>query len=76
MLLNISCTTNASVDIYLLEQEKETWELEIPEKLEVAAKRKEEGNLLFKAGKYARASRKYEKVRGELAVILTSASKL
>jgi hypothetical protein len=32
------------------------------EKIEAAAKKKEEGNVLFKAGKYARASKRYEKV--------------
>ena len=33
-----------------------------PEKIEAAGKKKEEGNTLFKAGKYARASKRYEKV--------------
>lgn len=32
-----------------------------PEKIEAAAKRKEEGNAVFKAGKYERASKRYEK---------------
>lgn len=32
------------------------------EKIEAAAKKKEEGNVLFKAGKYAKASKRYEKV--------------
>ncbi|KAL5550469.1 hypothetical protein UlMin_000645 [Ulmus minor] len=31
------------------------------EKIEAAGKKKEEGNLLFKAGKYERASKRYEK---------------
>ncbi|GAU46287.1 hypothetical protein TSUD_175040, partial [Trifolium subterraneum] len=31
------------------------------EKIEAAGKKKEEGNVLFKAGKYARASKRYEK---------------
>lgn len=34
------------------------------EKIEAAIKKKEEGNVLFKAGKYARASKRYEKVYG------------
>lgn len=33
------------------------------EKIEAVGKKKEEGNVLFKAGKYARASKRYEKVR-------------
>lgn len=33
-----------------------------PEKIEAASKKKEEGNTLFKAGKYERASKRYEKV--------------
>lgn len=45
-----------------MKQDKESWELEIPEKLENAGKRKEEGNALFKAGDYARAAKRYEKV--------------
>lgn len=32
------------------------------EKIEAAGKKKEEGNVLFKAGKYERASKRYEKV--------------
>lgn len=32
------------------------------EKIEAAGKKKEEGNALFKAGKYVRASKRYEKV--------------
>ena len=32
------------------------------EKIEAAAKKKEEGNAVFKLGKYAKASKRYEKV--------------
>ena len=32
------------------------------EKIEAAGKKKEEGNALFKLGKFARASKRYEKV--------------
>lgn len=32
------------------------------EKIEAAGQKKEEGNALFKQGKYLRASKKYEKV--------------
>ena len=32
------------------------------EKIEAAAKKKDEGNVWFKMGKYAKASKRYEKV--------------
>lgn len=43
-------------------QEKESWDLNTQEKIEAAGKKREEGNALFKAGKYERASKRYEKV--------------
>lgn len=42
-------------------KEKETWDMSTAEKIEAAGKKKEEGNALFKVGKYFRASKKYEK---------------
>jgi len=33
------------------------------EKIEAAAKKKDEGNVWFKMGKYAKASKRYEKVK-------------
>lgn len=50
------------VNIVVSFQEKESWDMNTPEKIEAAGKKKEEGNALFKAGKYARASKRYEKV--------------
>ncbi|TXG60926.1 hypothetical protein EZV62_012289 [Acer yangbiense] len=41
--------------------EKESWDMSTPEKIEAAGKKKEDGNALFKAGKYARAAKRYEK---------------
>lgn len=38
------------------------------EKIEAAGKKKEEGNALFRAGKYVRASKRYEKVRSLIKV--------
>lgn len=38
------------------------------EKIEAAGKKKEEGNVLFKSGKFARASKRYEKVIILLAI--------
>lgn len=40
------------------------------EKIEAAGKRKEEGNVLFKLGKYERASKRYEKVEPEKCIDL------
>ncbi|KAA3466535.1 peptidyl-prolyl cis-trans isomerase FKBP62-like [Gossypium australe] len=36
-------------------------EMDTPQKIEAAGKKKEEGNALFKAGKFERASKRYEK---------------
>lgn len=43
-------------------QEKESWDMNTEEKITVAGKKKEEGNIWFRAGKYQRASKRYEKV--------------
>ncbi|TKY57910.1 70 kDa peptidyl-prolyl isomerase [Spatholobus suberectus] len=42
-------------------KEKAPWELNSKEKIEVAGRKKEEGNVLFKGGNYQRAGKKYEK---------------
>lgn len=47
---------------FVMLQEKESWDMNTQEKIEAAGKKKEEGNTLFKAGKYARASKRYERV--------------
>ncbi|KAJ7295553.1 hypothetical protein O6H91_14G016500 [Diphasiastrum complanatum] len=49
------------VELLSFVKEKESWNMDTPEKLEFATKKKEEGNTLFKLGKFARASKKYEK---------------
>nr|KYP57095.1 70 kDa peptidyl-prolyl isomerase [Cajanus cajan] len=41
--------------------EKAPWELNSKEKIEVAGRKKEEGNVLFKDGNYQRVGKKYEK---------------
>lgn len=44
-------------------QEKESWDLkDNAEKIEAAAKKKDEGNVWFKMGNYPRASKRYGKV--------------
>lgn len=48
------------VEMVSFTKEKESWEMSTAEKIEAAAKKKEEGNALFKAGKYERASKRYE----------------
>ena len=40
------------------------------EKIEAASKKKEEGNAKFKAGRYALASKRYEKVINMKALVL------
>ncbi|KAL3633408.1 70 kDa peptidyl-prolyl isomerase [Castilleja foliolosa] len=41
--------------------DNESWDMNTEEKIEAAGKKKEEGNVLFKAGKYVKASKRYEK---------------
>ncbi|XP_061360403.1 peptidyl-prolyl cis-trans isomerase FKBP62-like [Gastrolobium bilobum] len=54
-------TVYYEVELVSFEKEKESWDMNTEEKIEAAGKKKEEGNALFKAGKYARASKRYEK---------------
>lgn len=49
------------VELVSFIKEKESWDMNTQEKIEAAGKKKEEGNVLFKAGKFAKASKKYEK---------------
>ncbi|XP_043708441.1 peptidyl-prolyl cis-trans isomerase FKBP62-like isoform X1 [Telopea speciosissima] len=54
-------TVYYEVELESFVKEKESWDMNTQEKIEAAGKKKEEGNLLFKAGKYERASKRYEK---------------
>ncbi|XP_020096089.1 70 kDa peptidyl-prolyl isomerase-like [Ananas comosus] len=49
------------VELDSFEKDKESWDINNAEKIEAAGKKKEEGNALFKLGKYERASKRYEK---------------
>lgn len=49
------------VELVSFVKEKESWDMNTAEKIEASGKKKEEGNALFKVGKYFRASKKYEK---------------
>ncbi|KAB5569786.1 hypothetical protein DKX38_003579 [Salix brachista] len=49
------------IELVSFDKEKESWDMSTDEKIEAAGKKKEEGNVLFKAGKYAKASKRYEK---------------
>ncbi|CAN8258203.1 unnamed protein product [Cochlearia groenlandica] len=49
------------VELVAFDKEKESWDMNTEEKIEAASKKKEEGNSKFKAGKYALASKRYEK---------------
>ncbi|RWR73384.1 peptidyl-prolyl cis-trans isomerase FKBP65-like protein [Cinnamomum micranthum f. kanehirae] len=48
------------VELVAFTKVKESWDMEPEEKIEYAAKRKQEGNAYFKDGKYQRASLRYE----------------
>ncbi|KAJ7557778.1 hypothetical protein O6H91_04G009500 [Diphasiastrum complanatum] len=50
-----------TVELVSFVKEKESWDMDTDEKLQFASKKKEDGNSLFKVGKYARAAKKYEK---------------
>ncbi|CAL5416865.1 unnamed protein product [Camellia sinensis] len=54
-------TVYYEIEMVSFVKEKESWEMSTQEKVEAAGKKKEEGNALFKAGKYERASKRYEK---------------
>ncbi|CAI8612500.1 unnamed protein product [Vicia faba] len=54
-------TVYYEVELVSYDKEKESWDMNTEEKIEAAGKKKEEGNALFKAGKYERASKRYEK---------------
>ncbi|GLT55360.1 hypothetical protein SLA2020_284910 [Shorea laevis] len=54
-------TVSYEAELVSFDKEKESWDMNTEEKIEAAIKKKEEGNVLFKAGKYARASKRYEK---------------
>lgn len=49
------------IELISFVKEKESWEMDTAELIEVAGKKKEDGNALFNAGKYLRASKKYDK---------------
>ncbi|RWR74635.1 peptidyl-prolyl isomerase-like protein [Cinnamomum micranthum f. kanehirae] len=49
------------VELVSFVKEKESWDMNNADKIDAAGKKKEEGNALFKVGKYARASKRYEK---------------
>jgi FK506-binding protein 4/5 len=54
-------TVYYEVELVSFDKEKESWDMNTEEKIEAAGKKKEQGNALFKAGKYAKASKRYEK---------------
>ncbi|EFJ19541.1 hypothetical protein SELMODRAFT_110584 [Selaginella moellendorffii] len=56
---NSTLTYELELDSFV--KEKDPWDMDTGEKLKAAGQKKEDGNALFKAGKYQRASSKYEK---------------
>ncbi|XP_010552023.1 PREDICTED: peptidyl-prolyl cis-trans isomerase FKBP65-like [Tarenaya hassleriana] len=57
-------TVYYEVELLSFVKEKESWEMYTQEKIEAAESKKEEGNALFKAGKYAKALKRYDKAVG------------
>ncbi|KAF6144312.1 hypothetical protein GIB67_024539 [Kingdonia uniflora] len=53
------------VELVSFVKDKESWDMNTPEKIEAAGKKKDEGNVLFKAGKCVRASKRYEKLSND-----------
>nr|CAB3449791.1 unnamed protein product [Digitaria exilis] len=50
------------VELVSFDKDKDSWDLKNnTEKIEAAARKKDEGNVWFKEGKYARASKRYKK---------------
>eukprot|EP00002_Diphylleia_rotans_P031986 TRINITY_DN6674_c0_g1_i1.p1 TRINITY_DN6674_c0_g1~~TRINITY_DN6674_c0_g1_i1.p1 ORF type:complete len:288 (-),score=95.41 TRINITY_DN6674_c0_g1_i1:38-901(-) len=65
----IPADATLSFEVELLhfeESEKEEWEMTAVEKVESAAKLREEGNALFRSGEVARATQKYDKAAKRL----------
>ncbi|XP_042006210.1 peptidyl-prolyl cis-trans isomerase FKBP62-like isoform X2 [Salvia splendens] len=60
-LVQPSSTILYEVEMLDFIREKAPWEMSTPERIEAATRKKEEGNQLFKIGKYQRAAKKYEK---------------
>ncbi|KAF5746276.1 peptidyl-prolyl cis-trans isomerase FKBP62-like [Tripterygium wilfordii] len=56
-----NATVCYEVELVSFDKEKESWDMNAQEKIEAAGKKKEEGNAFFKAGKYFKASKRYEK---------------
>ncbi|KAH6809047.1 FKBP-type peptidyl-prolyl cis-trans isomerase family protein [Perilla frutescens var. frutescens] len=52
------------VELVSFVKEKESWDMSTEEKITAAGKKKEEGNIWFRAGKYERASKRYVKAVG------------
>ncbi|CAL5191920.1 unnamed protein product [Lathyrus oleraceus] len=61
VVIPANSTVYYEVELVSFDKEKESWDMSTEEKIEAAGKKKEEGNVLFKASKYARASKRYEK---------------
>ncbi|KAL8126976.1 hypothetical protein AgCh_014045 [Apium graveolens] len=56
-----SSTLSYEVEILDFVKEKEPWEMIGSERVQAAERKKDEGNVLFKNGKYQRALKKYDK---------------
>ncbi|XP_031479364.1 peptidyl-prolyl cis-trans isomerase FKBP62-like isoform X1 [Nymphaea colorata] len=60
-IVSPNSTVIYEIEMISFTKEKEPWEMDTREKIDAAAKKKEEGNILFKSGKYQQAAKKYTK---------------
>ena len=60
-MTNKLCPVLVIMMVISILQEPPFWKMDNHEKLEACEKKKYDGNMLFKAGKFWRASKKYEK---------------
>ncbi|KAK9194342.1 hypothetical protein WN944_005047 [Citrus x changshan-huyou] len=60
-LVSVDSVLHYEVTLIDFTKEKPFWKMDTHEKIEACERKKHDGNLLFRAGKYWRASKKYEK---------------
>ncbi|KAF5750318.1 hypothetical protein HS088_TW03G00652 [Tripterygium wilfordii] len=60
-MVSFNSMVHYEVELIDFTKEKPFWKMDSEEKIEACERKKNDGNLLFKSGKFPRASKKYEK---------------